>query len=189
MFLSIPALVREKEYLLIITKLLETRFEKLWKVYQRSRKAYKTQKMLVTPSEMTHNSFMFIFRCLALSWQDVVIALIGDKFEGFPQLQKFGFKIMTGIFSFLMIISFSPLGDMWFRNIAGLSDDLVQMSRTPLKILILVPCVSVMMSAYRAVAIKMEDTLRVTWATILEISTVPCNGTSTLTASIQKYEF
>lgn len=119
------------------------------------------------------NSFMFIFRCLALSWQDVVIALIGDKYEGFPQLQKFGFKIMTGILSFLLIISFSPLGDMWFRNIAGLSEDLVQMSRTPLKILILVPCVSVMMSAYRAVAIKMEDTLRVTWATILEISTVP----------------
>jgi progressive ankylosis protein len=80
-------------------------------------------------------SFVFIFRALGLSYQEVVITLIGDKQEGFPELKKFAIKLGGYSAGILMLISFTPLAEIWFRDVSGLSETLTDFARLPLIIM------------------------------------------------------
>ena len=66
-------------------------------------------------------SFVFIFRGLGLSFQEVVVALIGDNMAGFDELKKFAIKLAIFVAGTLMLIAFTPLAEIWFRDISGLS--------------------------------------------------------------------
>jgi len=116
------------------------------------------------------NSFIFIFRCIALSYQDVVIALLGDKFEGFSLLKNTAVK--TGVFLVIvfMMMAFTPAAKFWFENVSGLSSELAAFLDTPLAIMVLVPFISLMVCTYRAAAIKVNATILVTYGTIIEVS-------------------
>ncbi len=115
------------------------------------------------------NSFIFVFRSLALSFQEVVIALLGDNNEGYSKLRNFA--LFLGIFTFvgLAILTFTPLLKIWFLNISGLSLQLTTFSYLPTRILILLPPLSVLVALQRSILVKMEKTTPITWATIIEI--------------------
>src|SRR4030066_362788 len=56
-------------------------------------------------------SFVFIFRAFGLSYQEVIIAKIGDDKSGYIPLRNFAI-ILGGILSFaLLVIAFSPLAE------------------------------------------------------------------------------
>jgi len=113
-------------------------------------------------------SLVFIFRALGLSYQEVVIALAGDKFEGFNQLKRFAVKL--GLFTsiILMIIAFTPLSIIWFNDVSGLSVFLTQFAKIPLMIMSFFPAFTVLISFQRAILVKVNKTKLITFGTAIE---------------------
>ena len=113
-------------------------------------------------------SFVFIFRALGLSFQEVVIALIGENNEEFLPLKSFATKLAAILASVLMIISFSPLAEIWFKNVSGLSQFLTDFARTPLMIMSFFPAFTVLISFQRAILVKTKITKQITYGTAIE---------------------
>ncbi len=113
-------------------------------------------------------SFVFIFRALGLSFQEVVIALIGDNKEGFLELKKFAIKLASFVALILIVIAFSPLAEIWFKVVSGLSDSLTDFARLPLMIMSFFPAFTVLISFQRAVLVQAKDTKQITYGTAIE---------------------
>lgn len=115
-------------------------------------------------------SFIFIFRSLGLSYQEVVIALLGENRENYDILKKFAVILSSCLVGSLLIIAFSPLADIWFNSVSGLSIELTQFSRIPLKIMSIFPMLTVLISFQRALLVNARKTSHITTATIIEFS-------------------
>ncbi len=113
-------------------------------------------------------SFVFIFRGLGLSYQEVVFALIGDNMSGFLQLKEFAFRLALILASVLMLIAFTPLAEIWFRDVSGLSESLTEFAKLPLMIMSFFPALTVLISFQRAVLVKGNDTKQITYGTAIE---------------------
>jgi Na+-driven multidrug efflux pump len=113
-------------------------------------------------------SFVFIFRGLGLSYQEVVVALIGDNMSGFDQLKKFGVKLAVILAGTLILISFTPLAEIWFRDVSGLSESLTEFAKLPLMIMSFFPALTVLISFQRAVLVKANETKQITYGTAIE---------------------
>ncbi len=113
-------------------------------------------------------SFVFIFRGLGLSFQEVVVALIGDNMEGFNQLKKFAIKLAMFVAGTLMLIAFTPLAEIWFKDVSGLSDALTDFAALPLMIMSFFPALTVLISFQRAVLVKSNETKQITFGTAIE---------------------
>ncbi len=118
------------------------------------------------------SSLVFIFRSLGLSFQEVIIALIGEKKQNYTILRNSA--IYLGIMVTLMIsaIAFTPLADLWFINVSGLSDELSAISYLPLKIMILLPAFTVLLNFQRACLIANGTTGPISVATAIELASI-----------------
>jgi len=114
-------------------------------------------------------SFVFIFRSLGLSFQEVGIALLG-KYKGSYTVLK-NFAAVLGIITVaaLGLIAFTPLSGFWFNTVSGLSLELTQFAKIPLIIMILMPGFSVLINFQRSVLVESRYTKPITWATITEV--------------------
>lgn len=117
-------------------------------------------------------SFVFIFRALGLSFQEVVIALIGENREGYQQLKIFAIKLALLLAGTLMLIAFTPLAEFWFRSVSGLSDSLTEFARLPLTIMSFFPALTVLISFQRAILVKAKDTRQITYGTAIEFTSI-----------------
>ena len=113
-------------------------------------------------------SFVFIFRGLGLSFQEVVVALIGDNMAGFDQLKRFAIKLAMFVAGTLMLIAFTPLAEIWFRDVSGLSESLTEFAKLPLMIMSFFPAFTVLISFQRAVLVKANETKQITYGTAIE---------------------
>ena len=113
-------------------------------------------------------SFIFIFRGLGLSYQEVVVALIGDNMADFDQLKKFAIKLAMFVAGTLMLIAFTPLAEIWFRDVSGLSESLTEFAKLPLMIMSFFPAFTVLISFQRAILVKANDTKQITYGTAIE---------------------
>lgn len=117
-------------------------------------------------------SFVFIFRALGLSYQEVVIALIGEDKTGFHQLRSFAIILGGVLISTITIIAFSPLSKIWFEDVSGLSTALSNFASTPLKIMSVFPALTVLISFQRALLVSNKNTAPITWGTAIEFSVI-----------------
>lgn len=113
-------------------------------------------------------SFVFIFRGLGLSFQEVVIALIGNNMAGFKQLKRFAVKLALFVAGTLMLIAFTPLAEIWFKDVSGLSESLSDFAKLPLMIMSFFPALTVVISFQRAVLVKADETKQITYGTAIE---------------------
>ncbi len=113
-------------------------------------------------------SFVFIFRALGLSYQEVVITLIGDNYNGLQELRRFAIKLAASAAGILMIIAFTPLSEIWLRDISGLSETLTNFALLPLMIMSFFPALTVIISFQRAVLVKAGNTRQITYGTAVE---------------------
>jgi len=113
-------------------------------------------------------SFVFIFRGLGLSYQEVVIALINNQKENYLSLKKFAFQLAAVLAGVLIIIAFTPLADIWLRNISGLEKSLADFSRLPLMIMAIFPAFTVWISFQRAIIVFGKLTSSITIGTAIE---------------------
>lgn len=115
------------------------------------------------------NSLVFVFRSLGLAYQEVGIALMGARGEGYVALRRFAWNLGAGVVIGLGLIAWTPLGGVWFREISGLTPELADFAITPTRILVLIPGLAVLLSFQRAVLVHGKRTLPVTVATVVEV--------------------
>ena len=95
------------------------------------------------------NGLTFLFRSLGLSFQDASIALLGDHMEQYRPLRNVACTLAIVTSVCLAVIAYSPLSFIWFYDVSGLSIGLTEFAIPPLKILVLLPALSVLMSFQR----------------------------------------
>ncbi len=115
------------------------------------------------------NSLVFIFRSTGLSFQEVGIALFGEKGEGFIPLRNFALKLSLISTGFLVIIAITPLASLWFHNVSGLSIELTEFALLPLIIISIMPALSVLISFQRSILVANKNTSPITPATAIEV--------------------
>lgn len=117
-------------------------------------------------------SFVFIFRGLGLSFQEVVVALLGDKKEGYVQLKLFAVRLAAILAGLLVLIAFTPLADFWFKNVSGLTDYLADMASEPLMIMSFFPALTVLICFQRGTLVSVKNTRPITYGTAVEFVTI-----------------
>jgi hypothetical protein len=118
------------------------------------------------------NALVFIFRSFGLSYQEVGIVLMGDKMSGYVKLRNFATAVGLFVGASLVIVAFTPLSNIWFREISGLSESLSQFAALPLQIISVIPTLSFLLAFQRAVIVFSRKTKPITYATILEVSVI-----------------
>ncbi len=118
------------------------------------------------------NSLVFIFRSFGLSFQEVSITFLGEKNEGLKPLAKFAGILAIFVTTAMLLIGFTPGHDFWFGTVSGLSRELVDFARLPVRILILLPALSVLLSFQRSVLVTHKNTRPITWGTVVEVGLI-----------------
>lgn len=118
------------------------------------------------------HSLLFIFRALGLSFQDASIALLGRRREGFAELSRFAWQMGLTITGVLAAIAFTPLADVWYGTVSGLSAELAAYTTIPTRVVVLLPLLGVWLSLERAVLMRNRRTRPITLATASEVLTI-----------------
>jgi hypothetical protein len=113
-------------------------------------------------------SVSFLGRSIAMSFQEVGIALLQDR-KGFYLLQRFA--RMLGLVMLLVFIgfAFSPLAEVWFRRVVGLSVPLTRMTRIPMIFIALIPAVGAVISWKRGILVTAKRTPAITRSVIVNL--------------------
>ena len=116
------------------------------------------------------NSLVFIFRSIGLSYQEVGIALIGKRAEGYKLLRNFAFMGGLSAATVLIIIAVTPLSYIWLYDVSGLSIELTNFATLPIIIMAVMPALTFLISFQRAVLVHERNTKQITYDTIIEVS-------------------
>ncbi len=114
----------------------------------------------------------FIFRAMGLSYLEVAIALLGRQREHFARLRNFAVGLAVVAFAGLSAIALTPLADVWFHTVSGLSLALTTFALLPTRILAPFPILSVTLHTQRAVLVHAHRTRPITTATVAEVIAV-----------------
>jgi progressive ankylosis protein len=115
------------------------------------------------------HALSFLFSALGLSFQEAAIALLGRDGEGARELRRFGTWLAVAASGALALVAFTPLADLWFTGVSGLSPELAAFARAPARIVALLPALSVVLALQRALLVKRRDTRPITIATGIEV--------------------
>ncbi len=118
------------------------------------------------------HALSFFFRSMGLAYQDTTIALMGDRFEHFPELRRFALRLGLATTTGLAMVAFTPLSLVYFVTISGLTPELTEFALPPLRIIVVLPALSVLLSFQRAILVEGRRTRHITVASALEVSTV-----------------
>jgi O-antigen/teichoic acid export membrane protein len=134
-----------------------------------ARSAMAVESLAVLP---VIGALMFIFRSFGLSYQEAVIALVGDRFEEFVPIRNFALLLVSAVFCSLGLVVLTDLVTIWYRDICGLSPDLAHFALAPTKVLIVLPALEAVMSFQRGLMVAGLRTQPVTLAALVEMVTI-----------------
>jgi len=115
-------------------------------------------------------SLVFIFRSMGLSYQEVVIALIGERRQNYGLLRNFAVRLGIIVTVLISVLAFTPLADLWFINVSGLTKELADLSYLPLKIMVLLPALTVLLNFQRSLLVISGNTGPISVATATELA-------------------
>jgi len=116
------------------------------------------------------NALSFIFRSAGLSYQEVAITLLARDPRNSRPVTQFGALLAVCASLGMGIIAFTPLAQVWFRDISNLGEGLIAFALAPTRILTLLPALSVLLSLQRAILVADRKTAPLTWGTLVEIA-------------------
>ena len=114
-------------------------------------------------------AFLMMFASVVFSYQDIVVALYRGEQE-FKKLKVFSICLAVVSSSVLLLTALLPLSGMWYRYVAGLSPDLVALTKTPMIVLAVIPALMTFISWYRGVLIVRKRTVHVIRGAIIYLS-------------------
>jgi len=118
------------------------------------------------------HALSFFFRSSALAFQDASIALIGDRFEHLPDLRRFAISLGLVTSGGLALVAFTPLADVWFGTISGLSQELTDFAVLPTRVIVVLPALSVWLALQRSILVEVRQTHHITVSSVVEVGTV-----------------
>ena len=118
------------------------------------------------------NSLVFIFRSMGLSYQEVNIALTGERHQNYRYLRNFAIALGAVVTVLLSVIAFTPLANIWFIKVSGLTNELADLAYLPLKILIILPALTIMLSFQRSTLVINGNTRPISVATAVELISI-----------------
>ena len=118
------------------------------------------------------SSFVFLFRGIGLSFQEAAITMLGSNKANDRVIYKFATALGATLAAALIITAITPLAQLWFSKVSGLSVELTGLALTPLLIMGLFPASTVLISMQRAILVKAGKTSLITNATIIEVLTI-----------------
>ncbi len=110
----------------------------------------------------------FTLRSLGLAFQEVVVTLI-DQPGAILILRRFALRLALITSSLLCIIAASPLGRMWFGDIAGLSPELTELGASAIWLAIFLPGLSAIESFYQGRLVQRHQTKSITEAVAIAL--------------------
>jgi progressive ankylosis protein len=114
-------------------------------------------------------SLVFIFRSAGLSFQEVNIALMGNGKHNFDILKRFAISLGIALTFSITVVAFTPLANLWFINVSGLTMELADLSYLPLKIMIFLPALTLLMSFQRSTLVLSGNTGPISVSTAIEL--------------------
>ena len=114
----------------------------------------------------------FFFRSMGLAYQDAAIALMGERFENFPDLRRFAVSLGLASSAGMALVAFTPLSDVYFQTISGLTAELTSFALTPAQLVVPLPALSVLLALQRAILVEGRRTRHVTVASAVEVGCV-----------------
>jgi len=118
------------------------------------------------------SSLVFIFRSMGLSYQEVNIALIGREKQNYRLLRNYALYLGIIVTVLVTLLAFTPLADLWFINVSGLSQELADLSYLPLQIMILLPALTVLLNFQRSLLVINGTTGPISQATAVELISI-----------------
>jgi len=116
------------------------------------------------------HSVSFLFRAIGLSYQEVAIALLARGRHTVAPLARFALVLAVTATVGQSVLAFTPLADLWLIDVSGLNEDLASFARLPLRLLAVVPALSVIQALQRAMLVQARQTPAVTWGTLVEVT-------------------
>lgn len=115
------------------------------------------------------NALVFVFRTPGLSFQELAIALLGRSQTNLKQVKRFAALLGIGTSLGYAVIVLTPLSRVWLETVSGLTPELSGFAHLPLRILVLMPALSVLLSLQRSLLVARRGTGPITWASVIEV--------------------
>ncbi len=116
------------------------------------------------------NSLVFLFGSVGFAFQEVGIALLGPAREGYLPLKRFAATLAACSSGALALVAFTPALGVWLQGVSGLSPELAAVAAVPIRVLAVMPALSVTLSFQRAMLVASKRTVPITWATVIEVA-------------------
>ena len=114
-------------------------------------------------------SVSFLGRSIAMSYQEAVIALLQDR-RNLWVLQRFARMLGLIMLVLFSIFAVTPLAQIWFQRVVGLSARLTRMTRLPMLFLALLPAIGSFISWQRGVLVSSRKTPAITRSVVVNLA-------------------
>lgn len=131
------------------------------------RAPYSIESLAVLPVVY---SLVFVFRSLGLSFQEVAITMLARGDQNRRPVGRFAILLALFTAGGLALIAWTPLATIWFQRISGLTPELTAFALPPLRILMVMPALTVLLSMQRALLVHGRATGPVTLGTLIEMA-------------------
>ena len=109
---------------------------------------------------------VFLTRTAGYAFNEVVVALAGEP-GGQRALRRCGYGIGAIATLVLLLLAVTPLGELWFGEVTGLSPELTQLASSSLLVAILMPGYAVAQNYHQGVLVFEQRTRAITEAVVL----------------------
>jgi len=114
-------------------------------------------------------SLVFLFRSGGVAFQEVGVALSGRRHEHEPEVGRASLLLAAAATVALAVMLFTPLEEVWLRQVSGLTPELAGFALTPARLLLLLPAMEYWLSFQRSRFILNGQTRVITVATAFEV--------------------
>ncbi len=114
------------------------------------------------------NAFVFLFRSGAFAYQEVAVALAGTFREHAPEVSRVSRTLGWVASGVLAMVALTPLADVWFGTLSGLTAGMTEFALLPVRLLLLLPALEYLLQTQRAYLILGRRTRAVTIGTGVE---------------------
>lgn len=114
-------------------------------------------------------SASFLFVCFGLSFQEVALALMGDRFERFQPVFRFAVRMSAVLTVAITVAAFTPLARLWFMVVSDLPAHLTDFAAFPFRLTIVLPVLAVAHSLQRAILVNAKRNAPISRATAMEV--------------------
>ena len=109
---------------------------------------------------------VFLTRSAGFAFNEVVVTLVGEPGGG-RVLRRFGYGIAAVTTAVLLAFVFTPIGEVWFGTITGLSPELTALAGSSLVLALLMPGYAVAQNYHQGVLVHQKRTRAITEAVVV----------------------